>query len=402
MSLTKASYSMISGTVKNVLDLGILADGSDQTSALLSVFTTLTSDAYRGVLYIPHGVVFNPVTVYAAVPVGVLLDDKSANNFYFSGSYNQNMYVKYSSDTADDDTSHIFGSGHHANIFLLNTGDSGSASGTSRYCSIFQSVGINEINKTQLTARQLLFSKAPAKSAMRFSLLKNIPYEALYGIAWESGVAASSGVTYCYTGAYYYVAASTGTTGATMPTHTSGTVSDGGVDWTYVGTLSSSSTEFYVDTDGESGFTSANDLVHKLTSNNRTTSFTVSNSTGTLTIKPYSSTTPILFDSVSAGYSFGIAASGPTSRKYYFGINSSGSLEIYDSAAGVARLSISANGSLKQPVKTVATLPNAATEGVGARSFVSDANATTFASIVAGGGSNNVPVYSDGTNWRIG
>jgi len=51
---------------------------------------------------------------------------------------------------------------------------------------------------------------------------------------------------------------------------------------------------------------------------------------------------------------------------------------------------------------TVANLPAAATAGAGAKAFVSDANATTFASVVAGGGANNVPVYSDGTNWRIG
>ena len=53
-------------------------------------------------------------------------------------------------------------------------------------------------------------------------------------------------------------------------------------------------------------------------------------------------------------------------------------------------------------VYTVATLPSAATSGVGARAFVSDATATTFASTVAGGGANKVPVYSDGTNWKIG
>lgn len=53
-------------------------------------------------------------------------------------------------------------------------------------------------------------------------------------------------------------------------------------------------------------------------------------------------------------------------------------------------------------VYTVATLPSAVTSGVGARSFVSDATATTFASTVAGGGANKVPVYSDGTNWKIG
>lgn len=50
---------------------------------------------------------------------------------------------------------------------------------------------------------------------------------------------------------------------------------------------------------------------------------------------------------------------------------------------------------------TVSALPTASGKA-GARHFVTDANATTFASIVAGGGSNGVPVYSDGTNWRIG
>lgn len=38
----------------------------------------------------------------------------------------------------------------------------------------------------------------------------------------------------------------------------------------------------------------------------------------------------------------------------------------------------------------------------GARCIVSDATTTTFASVVVGGGSNTVPVYSDGTDWRIG
>ena len=49
---------------------------------------------------------------------------------------------------------------------------------------------------------------------------------------------------------------------------------------------------------------------------------------------------------------------------------------------------------------TVATLPGSPVKGWVA--MVTDANATTFASTVAGGGSNNVPVYYDGTNWRIG
>lgn len=50
----------------------------------------------------------------------------------------------------------------------------------------------------------------------------------------------------------------------------------------------------------------------------------------------------------------------------------------------------------------VADLPSATALGVGARLIVTDANATTFASAVVGGGANTVPVYSNGTNWRIG
>jgi hypothetical protein len=53
-------------------------------------------------------------------------------------------------------------------------------------------------------------------------------------------------------------------------------------------------------------------------------------------------------------------------------------------------------------VYTVATLPSAVTSSAGARAFVSDATATTFASTVAGGGANKVPVYSNGTDWKIG
>ena len=59
-------------------------------------------------------------------------------------------------------------------------------------------------------------------------------------------------------------------------------------------------------------------------------------------------------------------------------------------------------GVTRHTTYTVATLPSASAMGAGARSFVTDANATTFNSVVAGGGSNAVPVFSDGTAWRIG
>jgi hypothetical protein len=48
---------------------------------------------------------------------------------------------------------------------------------------------------------------------------------------------------------------------------------------------------------------------------------------------------------------------------------------------------------------TVSTLPSGI---LGLKSFVIDATATTFNSIVVGGGANKVPVFYDGTSWRIG
>jgi hypothetical protein len=94
--------------------------------------------------------------------------------------------------------------------------------------------------------------------------------------------------------------------------------------------------------------------------------------------------------------------------------NNSGAFEVQrNDGAVVATVSTSgrftsadsiASGSglfLSNTIVTVSGLPSA-TSGTGIRAFVSDANATTFGSIVAGGGANPVPVYSDGTNWRIG
>jgi hypothetical protein len=50
----------------------------------------------------------------------------------------------------------------------------------------------------------------------------------------------------------------------------------------------------------------------------------------------------------------------------------------------------------------VTSLPDATTAGVGARAFVNDALAPVFGSTVATGGAVAVPVYSDGSAWKVG
>jgi hypothetical protein len=57
---------------------------------------------------------------------------------------------------------------------------------------------------------------------------------------------------------------------------------------------------------------------------------------------------------------------------------------------------------IKTTPSTVANLGYANIAGAGARAFVIDANTIIFNSVISGGAGNNVPVFSDGTNWRIG
>ena len=64
--------------------------------------------------------------------------------------------------------------------------------------------------------------------------------------------------------------------------------------------------------------------------------------------------------------------------------------------------SLTASSYLATAATTVGGLPSAATAGAGARAMVTDATSTTFHSVVAGGGVNIVPVFSDATAWRIG
>jgi len=73
-------------------------------------------------------------------------------------------------------------------------------------------------------------------------------------------------------------------------------------------------------------------------------------------------------------------------------------------AAGALAADFTA-GPVKKYSTTVAGLIAAATAGAGAECYVTDSNATHTAGIgavVAAGGANFVPVYSDGTAWRIG
>jgi hypothetical protein len=60
------------------------------------------------------------------------------------------------------------------------------------------------------------------------------------------------------------------------------------------------------------------------------------------------------------------------------------------------------SGISRDRLYTVATLPPAATANIGARAFVTDSNTTTFYANIGAGGTNAIPVFSDGVSWRAG
>lgn len=86
-----------------------------------------------------------------------------------------------------------------------------------------------------------------------------------------------------------------------------------------------------------------------------------------------------------------------------------GFVRVYGSAGspptggtGVTFKKISGFLPLNNTVYTFANLPSAVISGVGSRSFVTDSSVNAFNTTVAGGGANKVPVFSDGTNWKVG
>jgi hypothetical protein len=68
--------------------------------------------------------------------------------------------------------------------------------------------------------------------------------------------------------------------------------------------------------------------------------------------------------------------------------------------AQLAALANSGTPAALTPIPT-ASLPTAV-GNAGLQFLVTDSAVTTFFEVVSGGGASAVPVYSDGTNWRVG
>jgi hypothetical protein len=97
-----------------------------------------------------------------------------------------------------------------------------------------------------LSNTELLINPTPGANNNGDTLIfQYIADRSVVPVTWSSGVVFAAN-TYCFYNGNYYVTTVGGTTGATAPTHTSGSVSDGGVTWTY---YNGPYNEFRADTD---------------------------------------------------------------------------------------------------------------------------------------------------------
>lgn len=216
---------------------GVLTDGTDQTSQLLTVAT-------KGIklLYIPYGVSYNRGALLTApsMPDDVVFFDMSGINDFSAAGESTKHFGIVSKDSAPDDTHWAIDSGHHAILALNNFGAAGSTSATERKATVIWNVGQYRNGTAQQKgfrgAALLQFTKESTSNRWVYQLRSLAPWQSIAGEyeEWRSSEVVTSTATFRISNGQQYRAATTGTTGATPPSHTSGTVSDGGVSWTWI------------------------------------------------------------------------------------------------------------------------------------------------------------------------
>lgn len=221
---------------------GIVADGTDQTAAIVAWLGTLTSTA-TGLYVVPFNCKFVVPTVIAAMPYGVAFLDLSGFNDYSSAGETSKSFGLLSKDKAESDTHWRIGSSHHTILNLNNYGGAGTTSATERKASIVWSAGQFALGSTDKRgfrgAAIHQWTKENGAGYWIETLRSLAPMAAITGAyeEWASGQTISAAGVYRFSASSHYVSTGAGTTGATAPTHTSGTVSDGGVSWTWVDSI---------------------------------------------------------------------------------------------------------------------------------------------------------------------
>lgn len=312
-AVTRTSQNKMRESV-SVLDFGILVDGiTNQTSALLTLLSSLSASAYRGIVNIPYNTKFDVAAVYAAVPLGVILKDESSINWGQPPSYKNKFLITYSGDNVSDDTQEIIASPHHPALMFLNMGTDVSAAAASRYATILHGVG-KDYAGDPLLGWIYQFAKDPSAAQWRTSMRLQTPYNVAIKNPqpWITATVYAAN-SYCVSdGGKIYTTVAGGTSGVTAPTGTGGSISDGGVTWSYSqAALNIDSTRFDWFEDGKTGqYAPTNGTVrHTQVAGVKSWYLELDDSTGTITARDVTRSLNIFAVSTAAGFEIGTAQS---------------------------------------------------------------------------------------------
>jgi hypothetical protein len=242
--VTPTNYAYPPGDVRRY---GVDADGTDQTSEIVDALTDLGID-YDGPLTVPANIKFDMQAVLNAMPDKSVLLFENVHQSGPSGYRQQIVGMMSKAPDAGTDSTLAVVDPHNVSVGLINPRTAGTTSGDNGLATIGWYRGFYTLGtKGPRNQLQAQFGKSPVRLAQGvgcFTLAMLAPERAGNYEVWETGWAVTSG-QYCVANGYYYRATTTGTTGATEPTHTTGSVSDGGVTWAYEST--SFFTTFYSD-----------------------------------------------------------------------------------------------------------------------------------------------------------
>jgi hypothetical protein len=165
--------------------------------------------------------------------VGVISNNRARSSGDNGISVTGSRWTVYGNDCADGDLNGINIYGSDNMVFGNSFRDNGKAGG-SQFAGLAMQAAFGGLSQNNIAYGNVCERKDGLSTDQYIGVH-------LYGLsytAWLTATAVTTGM-FRYNGANLYEATSSGTTGATAPVHTSGTVSDGGVSWKYLGTSNS-------------------------------------------------------------------------------------------------------------------------------------------------------------------
>ena len=227
-----------SGAV-DVLWFGVLPNGSDQTSAIVGVFTALGA-SFAGVVSSPMGVKFNMNTVSAAIPDDAIF--QGVTTFQTGSGYRQQVvFTADNPPDANTDTATSIISTHYAGLTLNNTRSSGTDSGDKGLSGVAWERGyFNQGSGGPRTQQQMNYTKLSVRAAEHggegvaglLNLLRSYEFVGEYE-EWFTGITVTNGLYILAPNSAFYLSNTNGTS-SVAPTHTSGTSVVGGISYTFV------------------------------------------------------------------------------------------------------------------------------------------------------------------------